>query len=192
MDRIQGELGKIYPEVNMIKMPNMLMIGSTCKNAGKTALACKIIEKFKSQYDITVLKITILTDPINPTSSQYEITEETNPSCEKDTCRLLSKKPEKVLWLKTSYYSLREGFSKFMEILSQTSIIVCESTSLRNFVEPGIFVVMKNNENAIKPSAQNVLHLADEILTNNDEELSHFISRLRIQNNEWRITNDKI
>lgn len=49
--------------------------------------------------------------------------------------------------------------------------MICESNSLRTVVEPGIFLFLNNQPRRMKPSAQEVVHSADLILTNAKDPL---------------------
>ena len=46
----------------MLKIDKMLLIGSERRKAGKTTLACKVINKFNAKYNIVAIKITILSE----------------------------------------------------------------------------------------------------------------------------------
>ena len=46
----------------MIKLENMLLIGSTVRNVGKTELACRLIKKFRKIRDVIGVKVTTIHD----------------------------------------------------------------------------------------------------------------------------------
>jgi len=81
----------------------------------------------------------------------YSIYEETNPSTGKDTSRMLNSGAAKVY-----YIEILDGetlFKAFTGIVSKVPLnipVICESPSLVNFVEPGVFAIMIS-DNTINP-----------------------------------------
>ena len=76
---------------------------------------------------------------------EYCITDEVNAPADKDTARLLAAGASKVFWLRTLKTHLHEGFSALLERVEPDSMLVCESNSLRQVVEPGIFLMVKDS-----------------------------------------------
>ncbi len=186
----------------MIKMPNMIMIGAAGKNAGKTTLASQIIHNFKENYDIIAVKITIICDDgaffdgrtavrVENLNNGYLITGETDLKSPKDTSRLLRAGAKKVYWLKAIQNHIMDGFNDIMRKIPDDAPIVCESNTLRNHVEPGVFVIVKNSDsNAIKQSAQKVWKYADKIVRFDNEEFDFNIDEILIRDGKWIINPD--
>jgi len=156
----------------------MVLIGSTGRNSGKTVLAAALIRKWKNDCPIVGLKITTVQEKdgkcprggagcgvCSSMDGSYEIYEEVNQNANKDTSRLLSAGAEKVYWLKTLKSHIYEGIKKLLEIIPENDLIICESNSLRNVVRPRSFIMLNNQVNApIKKSAGEVMHKADIII----------------------------
>jgi hypothetical protein len=128
-------------------IPNLLLIAGTGTKSGKTSMACKIIEQF-SNLDITAIKITPhfheTTSGLIVISEKkgYTIYEETNADSSKDTSRMLHSGANKVYFAKVWDDQLYEVFLSIMENINPNTPVICESPALRNFVEPGVFVIM--------------------------------------------------
>lgn len=126
---------------------NLLIIAGTGTKSGKTSLACRIIEQF-SNLKITAIKITPhfheTTDGLVVKSEEqgYAIYEETNRETSKDTSRMLKAGAAKVWFAKVWDNQLLHVFNEIMKEVPEGTPVICESPALRNFVEPGLFVIM--------------------------------------------------
>ena len=134
---------------------NLLLVAGPGRNSGKTTIICKIIEQFR-HIGITSVKIS----PHFHTPSYglihisgkpgYEIYEETNSDTSKDSSRMLRSGAEKVYYIQTFEEGLNEAFSDFYAKTASGKPIICESPSLINYVEPGLFIIM------ISPAGSNM------------------------------------
>ncbi len=112
-------------------------------------MACKIISQFKS-LKITAIKITPhfheTTEGLVLVSQGkgFVIYEETDQSSSKDTSRMLKAGASKVFFAKVWDDQLLEVFNTIMETIPTNSPVICESPALRNFIEPGVFIIMKS------------------------------------------------
>lgn len=192
------EEGKII--ATMINIPNMILIGSTARNSGKTTLAVSIIERYKNEMPVYAIKITTIAEKngkcihggsecgvCSNLKDNYEITEEKKPDGIKDTSLLLASGACQVYWLKVIKEHLSEGIKAVISQISENALIVCESNSLRKVVNPGFFVIVKNTQvEIIKKSASEVWNQADFVFenyfTNDFEEIINEIDRRMDQN----------
>lgn len=164
---------------DMIIMKNMLLIGSSGRNSGKTTLAKAIIQKWKKDYPVFALKI-ISIDVENEQchrgedgcgvctgfQGRFELTEEHEQDSEKDTAQLLAAGARKSFLLKTLRIHLAEAITACSKYFPPEAVIVCESNSLRQVVTPGVFLFVQNSSlEGMKPSARAVYHLADTIVS---------------------------
>ena len=130
-------------------VPNLLLIAGTGTKSGKTSMACRIIEQFKN-LNITAIKISPHFHEISPglktiyEEKGYSVYEETNSNSTKDTSRMLQAGAYKVYFSKVLDDRLQFVFDKIMELIPESAPIVCESPALRNFIEPGLFVIMSS------------------------------------------------
>lgn len=132
-------------------VPNLLLIAGTGNKAGKTTLACRIIEQF-SKSGIISVKITPHFHETTPglivlvDKQGYSIYEETDNGINKDTSRMLKAGAARVFFAKVTDNNLTEAFSDIMEFIPEGTPVVCESPALRYFVNPGLFVIMQSDE----------------------------------------------
>jgi hypothetical protein len=152
-------------------IPNLLLIAGTGTKSGKTTIACRIIEQFKS-LNIAAIKITPHFHETTPglrtiiEASGYSIYEETNSNSTKDTSRMLQSGAVKVFFAKVLDDRIKSIFDIIMDLVPEGTPVVCESPALRNFVEPGLFIIM-SSESIIKH--KDVSHL---------QELHHVMFKL--------------
>ncbi|MBV7273088.1 hypothetical protein JMF89_00775 [Clostridiaceae bacterium UIB06] len=177
-------------------IPNMILIGSTSRNSGKTTLASLIINKYKLNRPVVALKVTTIQEKngkcihggegcgvCSSLKGDFEIVEELNAVNNKDTSLLLAAGAEKVYWLKTLKNRMYEAFEAFAAQIPENALIVCESNSLRKVVNPGVFVMVKNSKDSqIKKSASEVIEKADIIIENKfcdnfEKEIEEIVNR---------------
>jgi hypothetical protein len=138
-------------------IPNLLLIAGTGTKSGKTSMACKLIEQFR-EYNITAIKITPHFHETTPglrtvcEEPGYIIYEETKSDTAKDTSRMLRAGAGKVYFAKVTDNQLLAVFNKLMGLIPEDIPIVCESPALRNYVDPGVLIIMTsglihNNKN---------------------------------------------
>lgn len=134
----------------MIKVPNLLLIAGTGTKSGKTSLACRIIEQYKN-LNIYSIKITphfheTTTGLISVSEKKgYSIYEETNRDSSKDTSRMLRSGAHKVIFAKVWDDQLLSVFNEIMKEIPVNVPVICESPALRNFIEPGLFIIITSN-----------------------------------------------
>lgn len=165
-------------ESKLLSIPQMILIGSSGRNSGKTTLAIEMINKWKNKSSIIALKITSLQEKngkcqrggegcgaCSHISGNFELIEETNKNANKDTSLLLAAGAEKVFWLKSLRSDIYDAIKFFMSTVPPDTLIICESNSLRKVVLPGSFIMLNNTKNGvIKKSASEVIEKADLII----------------------------
>jgi molybdopterin-guanine dinucleotide biosynthesis protein A len=183
----------------MFKLDRMLMIGSAGANVGKTELACAIIKKFSKNRAIIGIKVTTIKerDGRCPRGGQgcgvcsslegnFRITEESNSKSDKDTARLLAAGASQVFWLRVMKTHLKEGLTALLDKIGQGSVSVCESNSLRQAVEPGLFLMVKGRDvKWWKSSAREVRQYADKIAVSDRGRVDFDIERIKLADGKW-------
>jgi hypothetical protein len=130
-------------------IPNLLLIAGTGTKSGKTTLACRIIKQFRA-LNITAIKISPHFHETTPglktivEETGYAIYEETKPDSTKDTSRMLHSGASKVYFAKVLDDRLLFVFNKIKDLIPEGTPIVCESPALRNFIKPGVFIIMSS------------------------------------------------
>lgn len=176
----------------LINIDRMVMIGAAGQNCGKTVLAEKMIKKWNPYIPIIALKVTTIHDgsrgchrgiygcgACGEISGGFDLVQENNPYDSKDTSRLLNAGASQVFWLRAHMGCLSEGFAYFLEQSMEDALIICESNSLRRFVNPGAFIMMNSDRcQSIKPSAADVYDKAD-ICVQSNHNLDEVISKIQ-------------
>jgi molybdopterin-guanine dinucleotide biosynthesis protein A len=185
----------------VVKLEKMLMIGSAGSNVGKTELACALIERLSRTDEIIGIKVTTIKakDGQCPRGGEgcgvcvsldgnFVITEETSGDSDKDTARLLRAGAARVLWLRVAAGHLKQGLDRLLEVMGADAISICESNSLRQVVEPGLFIMVQgSDEQQWKPSANAVKQCADKIVTSDGSSFDFDIERIRLVDGRWAI-----
>ena len=159
----------------MVIIPNLLLIAGTGTKSGKTSMACRIIREF-SELKITAIKITPHFHETTPgllnilEESGYAIYEETESGGIKDTSRMLNAGAHKVYFAKVWDDRLLEVFNEIMKLIPKDSPVICESPALRNFSEPGVFIIMNSD---IINKKKDISHL---------KKLPHVMMQLEVLN----------
>jgi len=183
----------------MLKLDRMLMIGSAESNLGKTELACTLLKKFSKNCDVTGIKVTTIKDKegqcprggegcgvCSSLEGVYFITEEHNSSSDKDTARLLAAGASRVFWLRVLKEHLLEGMTALLDIIGPDAISICESNSLREVVEPGLLLIVGNDDSKIwKSSAFGVKKYADRIVNSDGTIYDFDPNRIKLIKSKW-------
>jgi molybdopterin-guanine dinucleotide biosynthesis protein len=159
----------------------MILIGGTGRNRGKTVLAEELIRHFKDRFSVVGLKITTVAHAggVCPRGGEgcgacaiaenYVLTEELEgglaalpAECSnKDTARLLRAGAERVFWLRSLRSALDEGYLAVLAKIPPNALVIGESNSLREVVESGCFIMVSSGPGEqVKPSAARVADLA--------------------------------
>jgi molybdopterin-guanine dinucleotide biosynthesis protein A len=162
----------------------MLLLGSTGRNSGKTILACEVIRSMSPKMRVVGLKVTTIhgTGEVCPRGGEgcgvcssldgeFCITTESNNGTGKDTEKMVEAGAEQVFWLRVRAGHMEKAVSALGECLPSDTPVVCESNSLRRYVEPGVFLVMKpKGSSSVKPSARRVLEYADRVVEGDESK----------------------
>ena len=163
--------------------PNLLLIGGTGRNVGKTTLVCKIIEEFSKHYPIVGLKITNHFH-LGKTET-YNLTEEKDPSSPKDSSRMLRAGAHQVFYIESDAENLQDAFEDLLTQINPNHFIVCESNGLSEIVNPGVYLMVHKEGQEIKPSAQKAMTKANSILKMDDDSFERVFEQLKIANGKW-------
>ncbi|MBN2592892.1 MAG: molybdenum cofactor guanylyltransferase [Sedimentisphaerales bacterium] len=184
----------------MIRLDGMLMIGSAGANVGKTELACALLNKFGKNHNIIGIKVTTIKDKdgqcprggegcgvCSSLEGNFCITEETNRSSGKDTARLLEAGAGRVFWMRVLKQHLVEGTTALLDVIGPEAMSICESNSLRQAVEPGLFLMVGNkNTDAWKNSAQQVRKYADRIIVSDGSDFN--LDSIKLVDGQWTLS----
>jgi molybdopterin-guanine dinucleotide biosynthesis protein A len=185
----------------MVKLDGMLLIGSAGRNVGKTELACALIRKFGRSSPIVGIKVTAIRardgkcprggrgcGVCSSLDGNFYITEETDRNSRKDTARLLTAGASRVFWLRVLKAYLTEGLTTLLDMVGPDAVLICESNSLRQVVEPAVFLMVgRRKAGAWKSSARGVKKYADRIVVWDGRGFDLDIDRIKLIGGKWTI-----
>lgn len=183
----------------MIRIPNLLLVGSTGRDSGKTVFACELVRRFSALGPVTGVKVTTVQerdgkcphggDGCGTCSSLQEdflLTEEVSAEGGKDTQRLLASGAQRVLWLRVLRDRLDAGARALADQVGE-EMVIGESNSLRRALEPGLFFMLRpRGSTVVKPSARQVLSLADQTILSTPEGFDFDWDALAFEHGCWQ------
>jgi hypothetical protein len=182
----------------MIQMPGMVMVGGNSRNSGKTTLACSIIEKLSKTHEVIGLKVTSIRrgevdkhgNHTEEITSDFEIFEELDRFSPKDTSKMLRAGAKHVYYIRVTDSFSEKAILHFISSYINKELIVCESRSLRNILEPGLFLMMLR-ETAIESGKEisDYLKKANCLFDfgSQQNEIQQFIEKLQFFNGQFKM-----
>jgi len=160
----------------MIQKKNLLLIGGSGRNVGKTLFTCRLIGRHAGERAVTGIKITVIDTTVAERSGRsggdsyrvfdgpFQILEEAVSSPDTDTGRMLEAGARRVLWLKAKRDHLRAGIEALLRVIPDKACCIAEGTSARTVIEPGAFLILRGEgDAAMKDSCAAVLPFADRV-----------------------------
>ncbi len=170
----------------MKNYPNILIIGGTARNVGKTEFVCNCIKHFSKSANIIALKITNHFHDL--TAKPYNIAEEFNRDSHKDSSRMLRAGASRVFYIQTDSNHLQLSFEEFLNRIPVNSVLICESNALRDIINPGLYLIIKSSsETEIKESARKLSKYADRIVVSNGDSFNLKVADISLRNNSWTL-----
>ncbi len=177
-----------------ILLPNLLLIAGTGRNTGKTTLAGKIIQKFSPGKTIIALKITphfhknIQSGKILINEKNLYIAEETDPTTGKDSSLMLKAGAQQSYFVMANDEHLSEVIQNIFRLIPSDALLVCESGGLRDWVVPGVFLLMNRKDiEILKPNEEKLKMLADRLITFDGEKTNFDLDAIEINDNRWTL-----
>lgn len=174
--------------------PNLIIVGGTGRNSGKTSFVCGLIEKFRDELCITGLKVSSIYanemafhgyhDKFE--DKDIQIFRETNTGSAKDTSRMLQSGADEAWFLSVTDDNIGEGISRFWELKMKDSVIICESNSLAKIVKPGLFVMIRrNDQQPFKARVTDLQEYADLLIDFDDGPFAPMIDKIKFNEQGW-------
>ena len=175
----------------MQNLPGLLLIAGTGRNSGKTTLACRIIERY-SEAGIIAVKISphlhvnrAGVSPIIETAG-YTVYRETSLEGIKDSSRMLVSGATGSYYIQTSNEYAEAAFLELFVRVGGGVPLVCESPSLRRWIEPGVFLVADSGNNEKRKNLGIIYDMADMIIL--QDNLESAVNRLGLKEGCWLIS----
>ncbi len=180
------------------QLPRLLMISGQQQNVGKTTLACNIIAHFNHHTPVYALKVSPHyhkdTGQATPAGAgeKWQLLKETSASnSSKDTSRMLLAGAEQAFLLQGEHGSLQEGFELFLKLIPTDALIVCESAGLRDYVQPGVFLAIRQLYCKVCTiDDEKIFRQADRIVTFTVNGFDFSVSSITIEDGNWKLINN--
>ncbi len=179
----------------MKHLTNLLVIGGTGRNIGKTTLAVKIIERFSKETQLITLKTSVLLPGEAylhghhkmMKSDAFELMEEKSPEGEKDSQRYVRAGAAKSYFLSVGEKAVPEALRFFWNKITPLTPVVAESNLLNDYYIPGVFIMIKGNR-AVKPQAKVLLQKADVVIPEMDVDyFNRIVKNLCFKDGRWNL-----
>lgn len=162
----------IIKELNdMPKNKQLLVVGGTGRDVGKTEFVCKLIEKIAANRPVFALKVSAIFPDEElyhgthtTEEEQRHLFEETRLTTRKDTSRMLRAGAKRVFYLRSNDEGIQAGFDEFVKKVPEQAVLISESNSLGQFVKPALSIMVKSVNGPIKQRAVAQLKSADLVI----------------------------
>jgi len=183
------------------RLPGWLLIGSTGRKSGKTELACAIIKAFNRQHPIIGVKVTAVTEGerscprgregcgiCSSLQGDFQISEEQGERPGKDTARMLESGARRVFWVRCRRQRMRAALQALAPRLAPGTLVVAESNSLAQAVEPDLFLMVKSSRSSsVKPTAAEVMPLVGRAVVSADGAFDLSPRHLTVIDGAWHL-----
>lgn len=171
-----------------LNLPNLLLISGNGRNVGKTYLACEVIKALSKTHAVTGVKVSSHFHPFNKDNvivenPKFVLLEEKELN-QKDSSLMLQAGAKRVIFVMAEQKNLEEAFSCLSNYLSNNPI-VCESGGLAEFVDPGVFLFVKRENDEIVKS--HLLEFAPEIIENGNSGFNPDIMNIEFSSNHFSL-----
>lgn len=182
----------------MLKSINLLLVGGNSRNIGKTTLLCKIIRAAADVEPVIALKVTSIYPNDQGFHGEHEllragdftITEEMGSGQPKDTLKMLEAGAIRSFYIQARDHAVEKAWHAFLEMIPKDHLLVCESRSLRRFIEPGLFIYLKSSRlHEEKPYSLWLEKLADIVLYDPQlHDIPSLVAEISVVQKQWIIS----
>ncbi len=179
----------------MVFLSNWIIVGGTGRNIGKTTLVEKLLEKFSLQGRLTAVKISNIKPEnrsfhghnVERPSEKVLLQRELRTDGNKDSMRFLKAGAQRSWFIQTEDVFLPETFTQILNTLKNASWIICESNNLRNFIKPGLFIMVKGkNDTFGKNDVRGLLQFADVVVeAMNRQQFDALVERIGLRDGKF-------
>jgi len=174
----------------MVLYDKMIIVGGTGRNIGKTHLAEMLIKKLCEQSDVVAVKISNLNPGNRDLHGSHEVVveddfliyEEKNRVGDKDSMRFLKAGAKRSFFIITDDTHLPLAFDRLMTKIKSNVVMVCESNTLRQWIVPGLFLMVSDAQQEGKKDQERMFAWADAVVPALDQiAFDYLISKIIIR-----------
>jgi hypothetical protein len=172
----------------MKKSGRLAIVAGTGRNSGKTLFAVRLIERYR-KHGIIAVKISSHNHSPSAGSKLvasgpgYTLYRELSLSGSKDSELMLAAGAAESYYISAGEESVREAYSRLLELIPPTSPVICESPVLASLVTPGLLVVADSNNVLKRKEISGILSRCD--LLTEPGKVSEDIMKISLDNNCW-------
>ena len=180
----------------MIDFKNLLTVGATNRNLGKTEFICQLIKEFRHK-SIIALKIKTFYPGDKQShgkgsgfSGDYLIRKENDETGLDDSKRFLKAGASSVYYIKSRIQDLGKAINEVKSKFPDSQLFIAESNSLLKYYRPGIFIMIQGPDiSNYKPSSLKFMDRANRIIKSDGRtfDASPGAIGLQIKNFTWLI-----
>lgn len=197
----------------MLSLPNVLLVGATGRNVGKTEYAVRLLRRLAAMGSVAAAKITVIRDSTGNAAchrghtscgvcgslgERSNILDREESVCpvdgkdrgEKDTARLKRAGGNPVWWLRVKQAHLETGLGALAQVLDPQIPTIIESNSARHGLKPGLFLMIRDGSGKIKASATAVMPYVDALVTRQADAWDVGVERPMFAAGHWYMTED--
>ncbi len=190
-----------YPTMYRMRLPGWIIIGATGRNSGKTEFACLLIKGLSQMHPVIGVKVTAIREgeATCPRSGEgcgacstldrdFILSEEHGEPLGKDTTRMLESGAHRVFWLRGGQARLRGAVEALVSRLDPGQLVVAESNSLAQVVEPDLFLMVRDGtSSSIKPTAAAVISMANRVVVSDGKAFDLSLQQLSVVDGVCRL-----
>lgn len=172
--------------------PNLMLVAGTGRNSGKTSFVCQVCEEWALPLPLLCIKISNHihvqegTKPVF-TTPEFTIYEETMVTSDKDTARMLKAGASRVLFIEADREFVFPAFEQALKLVPPNSAIICESGTLRRYIQPSLFIMLHTIGSEPKESSKDLILLADKVFYSPKESLNIPKMPVVFNSGRWKI-----
>jgi hypothetical protein len=179
----------------MKSAPSVIIIGSNAKHAGKTEFICHLIRSVSTICPVYAAKFITYTEGDEKyhgfektgITRHFIIEEESSASQANDTSRMIKAGAIKAFKILSVKEDITAAFEDLLSRIPHGSPLICESNSLRLFVTPSLFVMVKELNKPDKPASSEVAPLADRFVVRGLQDFQVFANKISFDGIRWEL-----
>lgn len=183
-----------------INFSQVLLVGGNSRKSGKTAFICHVIEKFAGNKPLAAFKIALYTAlrdlqdhyPLKNHQDFYEV-RENEASGDRDSA-LYIKAGADTGWFIAAMDTKKSAeriFERMNLLIAKGYLLIIESNRLRDYLKPGLFVMVNQKERADKARTKHFQQMSDLIIKSDSEAFKEPQQYISIEGDSWMLKNPK-
>jgi hypothetical protein len=175
---------------------NILTVGATNRNLGKTEFICRLLERFHKKKIVAIKIKTLYTGDSHfhgkgtVLKGNYLIREENFEEGLDDSKRFITAGASKVFYIKSKIDFLEIAIEEILGKFPHDQLFISESNSLLKFHKPGVFIMITGPDQSIyKPSSLEYMEKADLIIKSDGRKFDTDPEEITLMTNKssWEI-----